>query len=691
MNKSEILKLINDELSLQGNKSLITQEQLDIVIIDVSRVLDSKITELVNEFKKINSLKINSYLKEQIRSYLLGYPIDFRLDKLPLLSITDEDKNRAYELVETGFLKKQDVMIKSIIARYDSKFLNNSIGTSEYYLNYLNKIEAQKQQLIILNINGSECLSSNNICEIIEKEYSNLSNYHNFIIVFNDDDKIISWETISEVAIFMENFKKEYKFNVFNKNKNNRINELLEFLSQNERIEKNNFFNIVNEFYDSISYGFHFSDLFISENGKRKILVMQKIELDEEEKACPSCLKKEVRGNSYSRVLYKSFECSNQSCPSRSKAGRGKRFDLYSVKRSLMMTLGHNDNLIDDEISNFYRRDIIEDSNYNYESLIYLYSWKNDNVLILSNQNLPDKKIKGRFLSYQNYLKNFDDKNRIDTLPIVILFKEIYKNIANKEQSVNFEQKYFKKSLIINGNSTVDLKTINRDLGNLKIGGAITSPPYYNVREYSQWKNIICYFIDMMINASNIYHLLSNDGTYIYNIGDIVDQDNIYINSFMSKRRQMLGFYSIMIFKIVGFYTTGNIIWDKGEVESKRNSTSNRFPGYLKPINAYEHNIIFQKKQNILPTKVKRIDTVKKINSKGINTIGHTAPYPIEIAELIIPFLKNKDEFVLDPFLGSGTTLIAMIKNNLKGIGFELNNDYYNLAFERISNEFNKE
>ena len=155
----------------------------------------------------------------------------------------------------------------------------------------------------------------------------------------------------------------------------------------------------------------------------------------------------------------------------------------------------------------------------------------------------------------------------------------------------------------------------------------------------------------------------------------------------MSKRRQMLGFYSVILFNLVGFSVNTNIIWDKGEVQSKRNSTSNHVSGYVKPVNAYEHDFVFIKgKEKLQYTEVKKIETVKKINSKGQNTLGHTAPYPIAIAELIIPYSQH-GELIMDPFLGSGTTIIAAFKNGFNGIGFELIDDYYKLAIDRYLQE----
>ena len=55
----------------------------------------------------------------------------------------------------------------------------------------------------------------------------------------------------------------------------------------------------------------------------------------------------------------------------------------------------------------------------------------------------------------------------------------------------------------------------------------------------------------------------------------------------------------------------------------------------------------------------------------------------MELVNLITPFVL-KDKYVLDPFLGSGTTLKWCKKNNLKGVGFELNKEYFELASNNI-------
>lgn len=65
----------------------------------------------------------------------------------------------------------------------------------------------------------------------------------------------------------------------------------------------------------------------------------------------------------------------------------------------------------------------------------------------------------------------------------------------------------------------------------------------------------------------------------------------------------------------------------------------------------------------------------------------HPAPFPIEIPDNIIPSVsQGKRITVLDPFMGSGTVAVSAIKNNCDFIGFELFQEYVDMANNRINN-----
>ena len=66
------------------------------------------------------------------------------------------------------------------------------------------------------------------------------------------------------------------------------------------------------------------------------------------------------------------------------------------------------------------------------------------------------------------------------------------------------------------------------------------------------------------------------------------------------------------------------------------------------------------------------------------NKIGHPSPFPVELPKRCIKLFSFVGETVLDPFLGSGTTLVASLDNNRVGIGLEINKNYCELAIKRL-------
>jgi site-specific DNA-methyltransferase (adenine-specific) len=65
--------------------------------------------------------------------------------------------------------------------------------------------------------------------------------------------------------------------------------------------------------------------------------------------------------------------------------------------------------------------------------------------------------------------------------------------------------------------------------------------------------------------------------------------------------------------------------------------------------------------------------------------IGHPAPFPVELPKRCIKLFTFQGDVVLDPFLGSGTTVIACQETDRIGIGVEINRDYCRLAAKRLN------
>ncbi|MFH0924043.1 MAG: site-specific DNA-methyltransferase [bacterium] len=66
--------------------------------------------------------------------------------------------------------------------------------------------------------------------------------------------------------------------------------------------------------------------------------------------------------------------------------------------------------------------------------------------------------------------------------------------------------------------------------------------------------------------------------------------------------------------------------------------------------------------------------------------IGHPAPFPEELPYRLIQLYSFKNDIVIDPFLGSGTTCLSALKSNRNYVGYDINKEYVKLACRRIEN-----
>lgn len=271
----------------------------------------------------------------------------------------------------------------------------------------------------------------------------------------------------------------------------------------------------------------------------------------------------------------------------------------------------------------------------------------------------------------------------------------------------------------------------------------VTSPPYFNAREYSQWETVEAYMQDMKDIFTEAYRTVKNHHYIIVNVGDISCQVG---KAKWSVRRLPLGAMFTMMLEEIGFEWVDDYIWDKGEPQSKRHLGNPPYPFYQYPVNCYEHILVFSKhkldktkipcpdcgeliiqsnscsgigvqswecKNPNCPTKsakgrgkrfstrsimmndyqvkeneidrdfihnwrrdIVRITPVIKVNCKGENTVGHTAPFPEEIPEMAIRYYTGIDDLVVDIFSGSGTTCRVAKRLKRNYIGFELNKEY---------------
>jgi DNA modification methylase len=442
--------------------------------------------------------------------------------------------------------------------------------------------------------------------------------------------------------------------------------------------------------FDLSNEGFLYRDTFCilpesgSPSGQASLLVLlEKSQRDETVIHCPACRSNNVNGNSYPSLGVRSWECQNPICPERSKYNRGNR---YSFKGLMMQAaIEEAGNAIPKDSVRGWARDV-QDSRSEAEILEMLvrhYSLCGDAVHLWGDFAAPQS-LHGRELkSHPLPAAQSKDFERFLDAP---WFKRFV--ISPKASP----------STVAPNLGTEELEVYCGDAAEVLSGvpagtfaGAVTSPPYYNAREYSQWPNIYCYLHDMARVNAEVFRCLKPGAFYLYNIFDYFDNERSVAFSAMGKKRLILSAYTVDLFRRIGFECCGNIVWDKGEIEGKRGFNAGNFsPYYQSPFNCWEHVLIFQKptrtqKRDIVFPQVLRARPVIKI-VRGENVHGHSAPFPDELPGLLISRLSRGDR-VLDPFAGSLTTGRVAVRAGVHATCVERHRNYCELGLRLRAEE----
>lgn len=78
---------------------------------------------------------------------------------------------------------------------------------------------------------------------------------------------------------------------------------------------------------------------------------------------------------------------------------------------------------------------------------------------------------------------------------------------------------------------------------------------------------------------------------------------------------------------------------------------------------------------------------VWNIPAESAQRVGHPAPFPIELPEQLIRLYSFEDDLVLDPFMGSGSTLVAAARQGRRYVGYDLDESFVELARRRVEDE----
>jgi len=216
----------------------------------------------------------------------------------------------------------------------------------------------------------------------------------------------------------------------------------------------------------------------------------------------------------------------------------------------------------------------------------------------------------------------------------------------------------------------------------------VTSPPYNVDIQYNSHKDDVSYAEYLEFSEkwmTRCFNWLKEDGRFCLNVP--LDKNK--------GGQQSVGADLTTIAKKIGFHYHSTIIWNEGNI-SRRTAwgswKSASAPYVIAPVEL----IVVLYKDKWKKTSGSKVSDIERdefmdwtnglwaFNGESRKRVGHPAPFPIELPRRCVKLFSYVDDVVLDPFSGSGTTLIAAVTNNRRGIGIDVDNKYCELARKRI-------
>ena len=236
----------------------------------------------------------------------------------------------------------------------------------------------------------------------------------------------------------------------------------------------------------------------------------------------------------------------------------------------------------------------------------------------------------------------------------------------------------------------------------------VTSPPYWSLKRYNESEGQMGHIEDyeeflaeLQRVWSEVLRVLVPGGRLVCVVGDVC-----------LSRRENNGRHTVVPLhadicvqcRRLGFDNLNPIIWHKISNAAFEANKTSKFLGKPYEPNAIIKNdmefILMQRKSGGYrqPTaEQRRLSMIPKDKFDlwfqqiwtitGASTKEHPAPYPLELASRLVQMFSFTGDTVLDPFCGTGTTMLAALKHGRNSLGVELDPAYCQLAASRLLNE----
>jgi len=237
----------------------------------------------------------------------------------------------------------------------------------------------------------------------------------------------------------------------------------------------------------------------------------------------------------------------------------------------------------------------------------------------------------------------------------------------------------------------------------------VTSPPYWTLKDYNDHPNQLGHVADyeMFLGETEkvwreCYRVLVPGGRLVCVVGDVC------LARRTNGRHLVMPLHADITVRCrkIGFDNLNPIIWLKISNAVFEANKSSKFLG--KP---YEPNAIIKNDMEFIlmqrkPGGYRKPTEQQRASSKlpkdefrqwcqqtwtltGASTREHPAPFPLELAQRLVRMFSFTGDTVLDPFVGTGTTMLAAMQWGRNSMGYEVDPKYFELAAKKLSAESN--
>ena len=214
----------------------------------------------------------------------------------------------------------------------------------------------------------------------------------------------------------------------------------------------------------------------------------------------------------------------------------------------------------------------------------------------------------------------------------------------------------------------------------------ITSPPYNVGKEYDENLTLAEYLSMLKRVWKETYRVLVDGGRACINVANIGRKPYLPLNAFIAA--DMID---------LGYLMRGEIIWNKA-ASAGTSCAWGSWRSASNPVlrDIHEYILVFCKtdfKRKGTKSTIDRdnfLDNTKSIwnmAAESAKKVGHPAPFPVELPTRLIELYSFEGDIVIDPFMGSGTTAIAAERTGRQWVGYDISQEYIEVAYYRLNQE----